>query len=576
MARPTSAGHPSAPSRSGTPDIDLAGLLPRLDPVAGQTLLCQALAALVANGDPDEVRFEQLRALDGYAVQLSDRLLTAYAEGDAQLRSFDRRYFIAARRLSRAFAQAYERLLEHAGDAAGESGPPHETTILVQSCRHWQVELLLRLFRYKKRISEQWRQLNRAYRSARLRGVADEPVPRGPGGDGSAAHETVEQGFIQMLLLGAMNNGQFPPRELLWARDWIARWSRLLRLRSADEVGDSRARQRGFVVDLAGADGLERFDPEKAAEHVHLDTTPLMGAIDHELAALNRTPTDGLGPPSTERRDRQALLTNLRLLFAPDPVHIARRGERMPVAFSVHSISGLPHIVQALRADAARESERGNPAARTDEVTISTVVERIGASISASPPSAPETVSLATTSPREPGVWQVKDHSDSGCRMRGRPADLNEMVPGSLIAIRHGEQAQWTVAVVRRLRRLMVDHVEVSVEYVGRMPRFVKIVTERGSVTSASAATDKCQRSYGALYLPASDKHPVMPVKTLVVPARVFDAGRAVTLLTSAATYSLRLNDPFEQQSEFVWTSFTVIERLETKVRSPGATATAP
>ena len=53
-----------------------------------------------------------------------------------------------------------------------------------------------------------------------------------------------------------------------------------------------------------------------------------------------------------------------------------------------------------------------------------------------------------------------------------------------------------------------------------------------------------------------------MPIKTLLFPAREFRAGCDVTLLSSNATYRMRLNEPIQQQVEFVWTSFAVIDKL--------------
>ena len=151
--------------------------------------------------------------------------------------------------------------------------------------------------------------------------------------------------------------------------------------------------------------------------------------------------------------------------------------------------------------------------------------------------------------------------------MRGQTDDLNGLIPGSLIAIREGENSQWTVAVIRRLRRLMVDHVEVSVEHIGRRPRFVKMVIDGLQVApiddvSVDDAPNNKRKCFGALYLPASEQHPTMPIQTLLVPANVFNAGRTVTLLSSSATYRLRLNKPLEQQSDFVWTSFAVIDKV--------------
>jgi hypothetical protein len=117
------------------------------------------------------------------------------------------------------------------------------------------------------------------------------------------------------------------------------------------------------------------------------------------------------------------------------------------------------------------------------------------------------------------------------------------------------------VSVVRRFRRLMVDHVEIGVEYLGRKPRFVKLVADHDYNLAAHAAPDAVSRCFAALYLPPSEQHPTMPIKTLLLPAREFRAGCVVTLLSSNATYRMRLNEPLQQQFEFVLTSFSVIEK---------------
>ena len=89
-----------------------------------------------------------------------------------------------------------------------------------------------------------------------------------------------------------------------------------------------------------------------------------------------------------------------------------------------------------------------------------------------------------------PQTWQVKDRSDSGCRMRGQIENLNRVIPGSLIAIRDSATAPWIVSVVRRFRRLMVDHVEIGVEYLGRKPRYVKLVADIDPNGATNAVPD--------------------------------------------------------------------------------------
>jgi hypothetical protein len=154
-----------------------------------------------------------------------------------------------------------------------------------------------------------------------------------------------------------------------------------------------------------------------------------------------------------------------------------------------------------------------------------------------------------------PEIWQIRDRSDSGCRIRGKASDLNGFIPGSMLAMREDESFPWTVVVVRRLRRLMVDYVEVGAEFIGSRPRYVKLVPERSAVPPG----DPEPRSIGALYFPPSDAYPAMPIRTLLLAAREYQADRDLTLLSSNATYRLRLNEPIRHQMEFVWTSFTVL-----------------
>jgi hypothetical protein len=196
-----------------------------------------------------------------------------------------------------------------------------------------------------------------------------------------------------------------------------------------------------------------------------------------------------------------------------------------------------------------------------DEPTLSPILPGGG---SVSP------ISLSITAPVDalPQIWQVKDRSDSGCRMRGQIDNLNRVIPGTLIAIRDSETAPWTVSVVRWFRRLMVDYVEIGVEYLGREPRFVKMVTDYDRDLATAEEPNSAPRCFAALYLPPSDEYPTIPIKTVLLPAREFRTDSDVTLLSSNATYRMRLSEPLQQQFEYVWTSFVVIDKLEPQLPS--------
>ncbi len=569
----TTSSHPVPPR--GSPEEELCRSLPRQNPVEAQAILCEAVADLFAGHEPAERLLTALLTLDQHAQPIGRRLLALYANGDAQLRSHDRQFFIAAQKLARTFTQAYEVVQARIEPPAGMPAHAGAGTVVVQLLRHRQVELLLRLFRYKKRNSEVWEQINATWRYARAHGLANDRPGCDEAGCTSPVLRTLEHEYIQTLLLGAMGTGQFSPRELLWARNWIARWRASLALQTADGDGRAPEVRGGFVVDPGGADGPRRPERGETRPLLHLDTAPLVAAIDEAIASASAAHPPSSPPVPAERHAQTVLLGRLRTHFAPVAVHVQRRGERRPVDRAVTGVCGLAHIVQMLRDEVHRNRGRGaGSTAQDDEVTIlpSSSQTRIANSVMGA--GGMDAVTIATTFGTTPRRWQVKDQSDSGCRMRGQTSDLNGLIPGSLMAFREGEQAPWTLAVVRRLRRLMVDHVELGVEYLGRSPRYVKIVTgdHLGSLTEdAPSGNQKCM---GALYVPASEQHPTMPIRTLVVPATAFHAGTTLTLISSKATYTLRLNKPLEQQAGFVWASFAVIDKIVART-GPASVATA-
>ena len=284
--------------------------------------------------------------------------------------------------------------------------------------------------------------------------------------------------------------------------------------------------------------------------------------IEREMATLRDATVLPPGGTTAVRAGQPALLNKLAVLFAPKPIDIERRAERKPVTLAVQAIVGFPCIVDEL----SRHGQKQNDgiASGVEPRTLRAMLPLDGCTFSpvfsVGGDASPISLSMSGAMAAMHQVWQVKDRSDSGCRMRAQIGNLNRVIPGSLIAVRDGETAPWVVSVVRWFRRLMVDYVEIGVEYLGREPRFVKMVTDgdRGlTLVEAPNVTSKC---FAALYFPPSEECPTMPIKTLLLPACEFRTGSDVTLLSSDAIYRMRLNEPIQQQFEYVWTSFAVIE----------------
>jgi hypothetical protein len=538
--------------------------MPRADPIEMQNAVCEAIARLIRDGPPETIQLEALFALERQAQPVTELLLAQYVEGDGQIGSFEWKAWHSALRLSQWLFQANEYFLQHIQKTADNNWTEHEPWVQVRLFHHRKVDFLLRFLRYKKRSPELWRQLHEMYRLAHERDLLHRPDANGETDGRRRTMRKLEQQYLQILLLEAMNSGQFSPREALWAHRWFARWSGGPGLRLAHAGGRPHFEPKGFVVDLDSADGLKRV-LVAGGTLLYFDSSPLSAMIDQEIASLR----DGAPPHQAMlavRAGQLALLNKLSILFAPNPVNIERRAARIPISAAVQAIAGFPNIVEELWKNSQKQTDGISSAATpgNDQSISSLGVPTFSPLFAANADAGPGSLSISSPFDAIPQIWQVKDRSDSGCRMRAQIDNLNLVIPGSLIAVRDNETTPWIVSVVRWFRRLMVDHVEIGVEYLGREPRFVKMIANCDGDSAIVDAPDRASKCFAALYFPPSEEHPTMPIKTLLFPAREFRIGCDVTLLSSNATYTMRLNEPIQQQFEYVWTSFSVVDRVTT------------
>ncbi len=161
--------------------------------------------------------------------------------------------------------------------------------------------------------------------------------------------------------------------------------------------------------------------------------------------------------------------------------------------------------------------------------------------------------------------WQVCDHSASGSRLRGRISNPRRVVPGSLIAFRGESRTPWTLAVVRRLRRLPGSNVEVGVEHLGRNPQPIVLTMAHPGASGA--------RRFPALYLRESAMEINSRVRSLVVPASQFEPGRVFAMSSAKVEATIRLKGPLEYQSDFVWTTFEVLGSATSETACAAAAA---
>ncbi len=158
-------------------------------------------------------------------------------------------------------------------------------------------------------------------------------------------------------------------------------------------------------------------------------------------------------------------------------------------------------------------------------------------------------------------MWEIRDRSDSGCRLHGKASSMSGVTPGTLVAIREHEMAPWVLVIVRRRGKVVGDRVDLGVEYVGKEPRRVITTVVDADGQQSGAAADAPVRRFAVLYLPESGRQPTLPFKTLIMPAAEFEENRCLVLRSGKTRHTVRLKQPIEEQGDFSWLPFEVVAR---------------
>ena len=114
---------------------------------------------------------------------------------------------------------------------------------------------------------------------------------------------------------------------------------------------------------------------------------------------------------------------------------------------------------------------------------------------------------------------------------------------------------------MRRVKkRLAGKRVEIGVEYLGRDPRRVVVVVPDAETSSAGPSGSAASAFRRALSS-GERKHPVLPMKTLVLPARGLAPDDRLSVRSRTSVHTIQLKEPLDEQAEFIWSPFEILER---------------
>jgi hypothetical protein len=472
--------------------------------------------------------------LEPVLAQLTQQYTTNYQKSTG----VETRLWHAVFDLVKAFTAAY--------GVALKSGYPHAEQkrwrvllpwILVRVAHYKGIDGKFRLFRYGHWIPAQWRELHELYEFARLRNWQREQLEYGAGAV-SRPGVSVEQEYLQTLLLMRLDSGNFTPDQIEWVAKQLDAWSTALQLAPPPAPGAN------FHVDLNGAQGLRRRERAPAGARVlFLDTSPIYTQIVERMRWLpehdDDTPRQDDPPP----REQRLLLMRLASLFGPEAIAQSPRAMRFATEGEVRVVTGLPALTRAIA-----EIDRLPDAARTPGVagSFDEITEMISPSVG------PETMARRVRG----SLWKMEDRSDTGCRLTAPDKEAPARL-GEILALKQGDA--WALAVVRRMQRQQVDETTVGVEIIGR--RLVRVML-RNWVTPGEAGRGGADRPFFGIYMPAHPDNRQMAQRSLIGPDDRFIPGGMVELDTGGARYLIRFTQTLERQAGWTWTLFSAVRKL--------------
>jgi hypothetical protein len=472
--------------------------------------------------------------LEPIIAQLTQQYVTNYQKSSA----VESRLWHSVFDLVKAFVAAYHAALM-AGFPRADSKRWRAVLpwVLVRLVHYKGLDGRFRLFRYSHWIPAQWRDFHELYEFGRIRGWQREQLVFGAGAFAKPG-VSLEQVYLNSLLLMRLDSGNFTPDQVEWAARQLEDWTPSLSLVAPPGEGV------GFYVDLTSAQGLRRRDRKTAGgRNLYLDLSPVYGRVVERMRWLPEQDEDMPQPGDLPPREQRLLLMRLAALFGPEAIAHAPRAVRHAAGGEIRVVVGLQALTRAVA-----EIERLPDGTRTPGVATS--FDEV--TLAMNPTVSPESMARRIRG----SIWTVVDRSESGCRFIAPVKEAPTRL-GELVAMKEGDH--WMLAVVRRMQRQHVDQVTVGVEIIAK--RLVRVMM-RSWMAPADSGRGEDERPFFGIYLPAHAVNRQSAQRSLIGPEDKFPAGGMVELDTGNGRYLIRFSQTLERQAGWSWALFNAVRKL--------------
>lgn len=538
---------------------------PVQDPLALHAALLTELGRVAdRNTRRTPAQLESVFALDAHTAELRATLTAQYIEHASRSSRIENQLWSALFDLTQAFLVTYQAFgREVAAHPASGKWQQMLPELVARQMKHLGLDARVRLYRYEPWIPAKWAELHTLFSLALSRKIERESLPLDPAGGTT----TIEHEYLLVLMLQLVHGGNTTPRHLEYVADELDGWCQPLRLTLEPTALSS------FYVDLAGREGLKRRTPAPLEGRVlFLDTRPIHAVLLQNIVVLEqKIRTQPLSERAPKRAEQLALLQKLAAQADPEFRPFARRGERTAAAGTVDAVVGFANIAGYLR----EEAKNPSPQAEVGQSFGGTVEFATFGRVRNEQDRIAEQARRRLASHASPGgPWEVKDVSQTGFRLVAPMVVANAVTLGTLVGLRPHGQKEWTLGIVRRMRRLTSDRAEIGLQVVATQVTGVDLVEQR-KATDADYSVDGeiptiNGRVFPGLYLALRKRGAQAPVNSLIVPAPEYQPARKVRMLADRVATRLRLGRLLEQQPDWVWAS---IEPIEGETVLPPATA---
>lgn len=426
----------------------------------------------------------------------------------------------AMRDTNEAFVAAYRTALQTALTRHRSSSYQCLIPELVVRLLHcYGVDAKLRGFRYQRLIPAKWKEIHELYRVAVKHGV-DRVALKAKRAGAQCNDDAIEQEYLRVLLVDRVNTGNLSPSELDLMSECLRDWS-------GDLVLDLEPQAAGgFMVDLDSKTGLvRRTGSETGAMLRFIDTSDLVARLRRESTALQEAAAGAHAPAQDRQHSLHAVVAKTWPALAATTVLELRGSVREASAAYAAVCSGITQAHEALVCKISAVDDLTEDGGRMEVKTN----------------------------------WTILEESATSLRLQASGGAGQRIAVGTLLAISRLPSGGSMVGVVRRVRHVFHDLVEVGVSILTRRVVAATLHIEQRAREDMHVLVDGVDVSaigavFRGLYIPPAQRSDRMPLGTLIVPTAHHDIGRRAVMAAGDEVQRLILREPIEQHTDWTWT----------------------